>query len=92
MHRFFFLISVLILLSSLGTAVADSPWEPIPGLDESTNPDDVVVAYETTADKSRLFRKETISFGGAGDVDATLTLDPETTFQTVDGFGAAITG
>ena len=92
MHRFFFLISVLILLSSLGIAVADSPWEPIPGLDESTNPDDVVVAYETTADKSRLFRKETISFGGAGDVDATLTLDPETTFQTVDGFGAAITG
>ena len=94
MRRLFYLAAPIILLILLNAAVADSPWEPISGLDESANAENVVVAYETTADKSRLFRKETISFGGDGslEVDATLTLEPETTFQTVDGFGAAITG
>ena len=92
MRVFFNFAALFVLLTAVGNAVADNPWEPIPGLDESTNPEDVVVAYETTANKSRLFRKETIPFGNSGDVDATLVVDPSTTFQTIDGFGAAITG
>lgn len=91
MRRFFHWALILTLLS-VGSARADNPWSPVAGLDESENPADKVVAYETTADKSKLFRKEFIDFTSGQRADVTLTLDPATTFQIVDGFGAAITG
>ena len=83
---------LLFFISSL--ALADSPWERSPGLDESQDPRDKVVAYETTANKAKLFHKETLEYS-APNSDAralTLTLNPSKTFQSLDGFGAAITG
>lgn len=52
-----------------------------------------VKTYTTTADQQQLFAPGEIAFtkntGGAG---AVITLDPATTYQEMDGFGAAITG
>lgn len=85
--------ALLLSLLSVSSARADNPWEPISGLDESSNPAGSVTAYETTANKARLFRKETLERGASGAAaEVTLTLDASETYQTVDGFGAAITG
>ncbi len=74
------------------TAFADHPGEPISGLDDSQNPAGKIVSYETSADKARLFRKEILDFADAASNAPKLTLDPSQRFQTVEGFGAAITG
>ena len=93
--RVFFYLALASTLLCVGVARADNPWEPIAGLDESLDPVGMVVSYETTANKARLFHKETTGFSSQRpvlDSDVILTLDPAKTFQTVDGFGAAITG
>lgn len=73
---------------------ADNPYAPIQGLDDSLLPAGKVVSYETTSDKSRLFRQETLEFANAEPSEpiAKLTLDETRRYQTVDGFGAAVTG
>lgn len=49
------------------------------------------VSYTTTADRSLLFQENRL--GRKSDAGATvLEINPEVTFQTIDGFGAAITG
>lgn len=49
--------------------------------------------YVTTADKSRLFEESTADFGKPGSMSPyVVNIDPSETYQTVDGFGAAITG
>ena len=88
------LIASFVLLLSMPVCVfADNPSMPIADLDDSLNPAGKIVAYETTADKARLFRKETLDFSESASSDgAKLTLEPNEVRQTVDGFGAAITG
>jgi glucosylceramidase len=53
-----------------------------------------VTIYVTSADKSRLFDTVTAPFSPGNDAENILTvsLDPRTRFQQIDGFGAAITG
>lgn len=53
-----------------------------------------VEGYVTTANKSMLFTSIPLSFssGPNMDIENTITLKPTTTFQEIDGFGAAITG
>ena len=53
-----------------------------------------VATYITTADKTMLFSSVAKSFGSGinMNIEKTLTLKPTQTFQTIDGFGAAITG
>ncbi len=53
-----------------------------------------VSTYVTTADKTMLFNAVSKSFGTGinMNIEKTLTLKPEQTFQTIDGFGVAITG
>lgn len=49
------------------------------------------VSYTTTADRSLLFKEQKLS--GKRDMGAkVLVVDPSETYQTIDGFGAAITG
>lgn len=81
-----------LLTFMTATLYADNPALPIPGLDDSENPKNKVVSYETTGDKARLFRKEFIEFGELAPNVPTLTLDLNEKYQTIDGFGAAITG
>lgn len=69
-----------------------------PGKDDGTDEPPVgtvsdVKAYVTTADKSKLFAEEGIEFGRPGSMSPyTVTIDPSTEYQTVDGFGGAVTG
>lgn len=53
----------------------------------------VVTAYVTTADKTLLFKSEELELRKPGTMAVNLvTLDSTVTFQTVDGFGPALTG
>ena len=92
LFRFSFVLAAFYVLCSTFAVFADNPSEPISGLDDSQNPSDKVVAYETTANQRLLFRKETLDFSASLSERPVLTLNPETTYQTVEGFGAAITG
>ncbi len=53
-----------------------------------------VDVYVTTANKSMLFTPVPLSFSTKPNmaVETTITMKPSDTFQTIDGFGAAITG
>ena len=52
-----------------------------------------VMAYVTTASRSRLFSSEELEFSRPASMSPYIVrIDPSTTWQTVDGFGAAITG
>jgi glucosylceramidase len=53
-----------------------------------------VSVWLTTADRSALFQEQTpaISFGAATPTNPVITVDPKTTYQTMDGFGYALTG
>ncbi len=49
--------------------------------------------YVTTANKARLFDTEVLNFDkGSSMSPNTITLDPATKYQTLEGFGSAITG
>jgi len=46
----------------------------------------------TTIDRvNQLTEQAPVAFGDAGSSDPTIVIDPETTYQTMDGFGASIT-
>ena len=52
-----------------------------------------VLSWTTTADQSRLFKAEGLEFGEAGSMSPyVVNIDKGQKYQTVDGFGAAITG
>ena len=95
MRSFFIPFFLFFCLFYGSGAFADNPWEPSPGLDETLDPADKIVAYETTANKARLFHKETLDYlesPQAIEPELTIALQPNKTRQTLDGFGAAITG
>ncbi|MCQ2145956.1 MAG: glucosylceramidase [Bacteroidales bacterium] len=74
-----------------------------PAGDENGGKDDnqqtngpVAYTYTTTADKTQLFSEKTVTLDKKSSIPgsvakATVTIDPSTTYQEVDGFGAAMT-
>lgn len=66
------------------------------GTEPGTGSSDVqgdVIAWVTTADKGHLFEAEGFDFGQAGSMSPyVVNIDSSDRYQTVDGFGAAITG
>lgn len=59
------------------------------GCDSGTD----VTTYVTTTDRSYDLTKTEVNFNAKTSLSPTrITLDPETTYQTMDGFGAALTG
>ena len=68
----------------------DTP-APGPGPDPSPVTGDVL-AYVTSADGNRLFTEEGLDYSKVSMSPYRVTIDPSTTYQTVDGFGPAITG
>jgi glucosylceramidase len=48
-------------------------------------------AYITTDDLSQALASATLNMGAASKADATVTFDPSTTYQVMNGFGASIT-
>lgn len=66
-----------------------------PGTDPVVPPvnSDAPVAYVTTADRSELFAAETLEFGKTASMSPyIITLKPDTKYQSVEGFGPAMTG
>lgn len=66
------------------TGLPENPGEPAAG---------DVTLYVTTNTRSSDFAKRSVNFSDKSNMSpTTITLDPATRFQTMDGFGAAITG
>ncbi|EOR95519.1 glycoside hydrolase family 30, candidate beta-glycosidase [Arcticibacter svalbardensis MN12-7] len=86
-------ILAICLLSSILTACGTdkSTTEPITPDPVATTGD--VTIYVTTNNRSSDFAKKFVDFSKTSNMSpTTITLDPTTTYQTMDGFGAAITG
>ncbi|KAH0786425.1 glucosylceramidase [Histomonas meleagridis] len=81
------------LVFGLFSAIIDMRPSRRPSLNSNV-PNSEIEAYFTSADQSLLFQKIPINFNtykkGASNAD--VTLNPDEIFQTVDGFGCAITG
>jgi len=61
--------------------------------EENTKTKGDVVIYVTTADRASNFKKDSVKFSATQDLSSNaISLDPTQRFQTMDGFGAAITG
>ncbi|MBD1420327.1 glucosylceramidase [Sphingobacterium chuzhouense] len=83
-----FLLSCLIATTSCNR---DS-YTPSP-VDEDFKTSGDVTIYTTTGSRSMDFGKRFVDFSSKFNMSPnTITIDPNTKFQTMDGFGAAITG
>ena len=72
----------------------NSPQTPDPTPEPTPTPQPAVegaYSYTTTADKSSLFAEKTISFGKTASMSPYAVRFTDDTYQTVDGFGAALT-
>lgn len=79
---------LLLIMSCAGKG--EEGKEPVNGGTETGNS---ATLYITTADHTRLFEALEVPVGGASTASASvITLDTDTKFQTVQGFGAALTG
>lgn len=72
----------------------DNPPTPAPPVQPVTPTKSDVAEWLTTPDKSSLFQKQnvTISFSSSTNSNPTLTVDTTQAYQTIDGFGFALTG
>src|SRR5574344_2787356 len=78
----------LMACASEGEATISSPTKT----DTTVTTKDVIM-YTTTANRSKQMDASSLSFGtGSNMSPSTITLKDATTYQTMDGFGAAITG
>lgn len=67
------------------TAKPDEPTPPVENKD--------VTLFVTTNNRSKDFEKESVAYGSGSNLSpSTISLDPTTRYQTIDGFGAAVTG
>jgi len=87
----FLLIFLLMGVSSCSeTGKNDNVEEP--SLPEEPQTEDVTI-YVTTNSRSQEFKKQYAAFSKRDNMSpTTLRLEPATRFQTMDGFGAAVTG
>ena len=88
------LLSLLGWVAVLAACGSDSPGEQ-PGQPETPTPPATgdVTLFVTTNNRSEDFARKSIAFGEKDNMSpTTVTLLPATRYQTMDGFGAAITG
>ncbi|MBQ8285178.1 MAG: hypothetical protein IJZ10_02620, partial [Thermoguttaceae bacterium] len=95
LSRFF--AATFAVVSTAALVFADDPTRPVEPFDVAQTPAGQAVAFTTTGDRAQLFRRAFLDIAGAAakNADATeiaVDLDPSQKFQTLDGFGAAITG
>lgn len=85
------IFAVGALLSSCGDSNHDNPEPQQPTPDESVAKD--VMVYTTTSNRSKDLSQSWIEFSPSDNMSpSTIRLNPDEQFQTIDGFGAAITG
>jgi len=81
----------VMLISSCSSDGDDNPGDD-PGTTPVEETSDVDL-YVTTASQSMLFKKVDLNFNTKDNMSPyTITLDPGTKYQEMDGFGAAVTG
>lgn len=84
----FFILSTLFF--SCGSCNDHNDQEEVEGPVEETGD---VTLYITTANRAYDFKKSAVDFSTTSNMSPnTITLDPATRFQEMDGFGAAVTG
>ena len=89
------ILSAIVLAGTL--AACNSPAENLSGSGngggEISGEKNVVKAYVTTSDRSHLFTEKDLEFNRPASMSPYIVnLDFDRTYQTVDGFGAAVTG
>jgi len=83
-------LALAIVCISCGCEKNPSNNDPQPPVDDTTGS---AMIYTTTADESLLFNAREVKFQTIPDVNQkNITISKAKTYQTVDGFGAAITG
>jgi len=83
-----FLGSILSACSANKTDVPEKPVVPDPPKENGD-----VTLFVTTNNRSKDFEKQFVDFGDKSNLSpSTITLDPAQRFQSMDGFGAAVTG
>jgi glucosylceramidase len=93
LKQFFSLValSVIYCIASCATENVAGTLPPNPGTGEPASGD--VLVYTTTSSRSRDLARTWLNFGAKSNMSPlTIYLQPEKQFQTMDGFGAAITG
>lgn len=85
-------LSILFGWTCMATACSKDASTDTPEVPETPTNEDVTV-YVTTNNRSLDFAKKGLAFNSKASMSPmTVTLDPKTRYQTMDGFGAAITG
>ena len=97
LSRFF--AATFAVVSTAALVFADDPTRPVEPFDVAQTPAGQAVAFTTTGDQSQLFRRSFLEIAdddadakNAAATEIAVDLDPNRQFQTLDGFGAAITG
>lgn len=78
----------------LCTAVVACACQPKPSPEPTPDPEptgDKAIVYTTTKAMDKLFKESSISLQESASALSTVTLDPSVRYQTIDGFGAAMT-
>ncbi|WP_292946839.1 glycoside hydrolase family 30 beta sandwich domain-containing protein [Mucilaginibacter sp. 44-25] len=90
----FGVVIVTYACSKGGVKAGNTPVQPSPPTDPVVPPKTDVAMWLTTPDQLQLFKQQNISlvFAGASNNNATITVDDSRTYQTIDGFGFALTG
>lgn len=78
-------MTAVIACSNSSAPSTDTPIEP-------EKPQGDVTAYVTTADRSQSFNESTLAFASKPKFAPVITLNPAVRYQSMDGFGAAVTG
>ena len=87
-------IIILLGISLLGCVSCQENNNPIDDVDNGENPaTGDVTMFVTTNNRSQDFKKQFADFSDKSNMSpTTIRLEPETRYQTMDGFGAAVTG
>jgi len=92
-NRKLILLIQIILLSGSCSSCNETNGDPINDGDNPEVPAGDVTIFVTTSNRSQDFRKQSTDFSEKSNMSpTTIKLEPSTRFQTMDGFGAAITG
>lgn len=89
------LTGVLLLAGAVCCSSGSDNGDPNPGPGPGPDPTPTrgdVAAYVTSANGSNLFTESSLEYSKISMSPYKVTLDPSTTYQTIDGFGPAVTG
>ena len=91
--KMIFQIKNFLLLAAFVLVSCDGSKGPGENENHEEEMKDDVTIYVTTNTRSQDFNKQSCSFSGKSNMSpSTIRLEPATRYQTMDGFGAAVTG